>query len=227
MAVKLTLTDGTETDILATMAPTFVARTPGDFLELLRLRRPDPNTGQPDMEKLGSYLAAHPEAQTAIQAVVSSEPPASFAQTAYFSPHAFRLVGRSGDGSWVRYRWRPEAEEAHLPDEEARRLGRDYLREELEERLRQGPVGFGLVLQCAGDEDALDDPTEVWPEEREMIVAGRLQIDELVADPEDDALVVFDPTRVTDGIELSDDPILHVRPRAYSVSIERRTSPGA
>jgi catalase len=34
---------------------------------------------------------------------------------------------------------------------------------------------------------------------------------------------VFDPSRVTDGIELSDDPILNFRPRAYSVSIERRS----
>ena len=35
-------------------------------------------------------------------------------------------------------------------------------------------------------------------------------------------MVVFDPTRVIDGVELSDDPVLHERPRAYSVSIDRR-----
>jgi catalase len=35
---------------------------------------------------------------------------------------------------------------------------------------------------------------------------------------------VFDPTRMVDGIELTDDPILLFRPRAYSVSVERRTS---
>jgi catalase len=35
-------------------------------------------------------------------------------------------------------------------------------------------------------------------------------------------VLVFDPTRVTDGIELSDDPILRFRPRAYSVSVARR-----
>jgi catalase len=33
---------------------------------------------------------------------------------------------------------------------------------------------------------------------------------------------VMDPTRVTDGIELSDDSILLVRSHAYSVSVERR-----
>src|SRR5439155_5522959 len=35
-------------------------------------------------------------------------------------------------------------------------------------------------------------------------------------------VVVFDPTRVTPGIELSDDPILRFRAEAYRVSSERR-----
>ena len=47
----------------------------------------------------------------------------------------------------------------------------------------------------------------------------------MVADPESGGdVVVFDPTRVIDGVELSDDPILHARPKAYSVSIDRRGS---
>jgi catalase len=38
----------------------------------------------------------------------------------------------------------------------------------------------------------------------------------------DGDILVFDPTRVTGGIELSDDSILRFRPRAYSASIARR-----
>jgi catalase len=38
-----------------------------------------------------------------------------------------------------------------------------------------------------------------------------------------DDVLVFDPTRVVDGIELSDDPILSFRRRAYAVSVERRS----
>jgi catalase len=225
MAVKLRLADGAETDILATMAPTFVARTPEDFLEFLRLRRPDDATGQPDMEGLGAYLQAHPEATTAIQAVLGPEPPASFATLTYHSPHAFRLVSSTGADTWVRYRWRPGAGELRIPDAEARGMGRDYLSAELAERLREVPVEFELVLQLAGEGDPLEDSTAVWPEERETVVAGVLEISEQIPDPETDgALVVFDPTRIVDGIELSDDPILHARPGAYSVSIERRSS---
>src|SRR5688572_20003535 len=69
LGVKLRWAGG-ETDILATTSPTFLSRTPQDFLELMSLRRPDPETGQPDMEKLGAYLAAHPEAGPAAEAVL-------------------------------------------------------------------------------------------------------------------------------------------------------------
>ena len=44
-----------------------------------------------------------------------------------------------------------------------------------------------------------------------------------VDDPEESGgPVVFDPTRVVDGIELSDDPILRYRAGAYSESVARR-----
>jgi catalase len=39
----------------------------------------------------------------------------------------------------------------------------------------------------------------------------------------DGDILVFDPTRVTDGIDLSGDEILRFRPRAYSASVTRRS----
>ena len=43
---------------------------------------------------------------------------------------------------------------------------------------------------------------------------GRLEVTGLAHDREQgDDVLVFDPTRVTDGIELSDDPILRFRSR--------------
>jgi len=53
---------------------------------------------------------------------------------------------------------------------------------------------------------------------------GRLEITGLAHDREQgDDVLVFDPTRVTDGIELSDDPILRFRTYAYAESVLRRT----
>jgi len=221
-AVKLRSGDA-ETDILATSSVAFVTRTPEDFLELMRLRRPDPETGEPDFEKLGAWLGEHPETQPAIQSTLGSDPLASFATTRYFSPHTFFLVDADGNRTPARLRWVPEAGEERISDEQAAERGRDYLHDELPERLAEGPVGFELRLQLPGDADPLDDATAVWPDERDQVVAGRLEIERPVADPEhDDHIDVFDPLRLVDGVEPSDDPILHARRRAYSVSAYRR-----
>jgi catalase len=223
MAVKLRGGESEEIDILATTTPAFVTRTPEDFLELLRLRLPDPETGEPNMEKLGAFLGAHPECQTAIQATLGGQPLASFATAPYFSPHTFWLIDAAGERHPVRYRWLPEAGEHRIEDDQARERGRDYLHEELADRLAAGPIGFTFQLQIPKPDDPLEDPTALWPDDRELIEAGRLEITARVDDPEGDGHIdVFDPTRVPDGVELSDDEILHARPRAYSVSAYRR-----
>jgi catalase len=36
-------------------------------------------------------------------------------------------------------------------------------------------------------------------------------------------VLVFDPIRVVDGIDLSDDPLPRLRSHAYSISVERRS----
>ncbi|MDX6581922.1 MAG: catalase [Solirubrobacterales bacterium] len=223
-AVKLRGADGEETDILATTTPAFVTRTPEEFLELLRLRAPDPETGQPDFEGLGKFLEAHPEAQTAIQGTVGVGPLASFATAVYYSPHTFYLVDEAGERTPVRYRWIPEAGEQRLDDADAQARGRDYLYDDLAERLAgDGTIAFQLRLQRPADGDPLDDPTALWPDEREFVDAGRLEITELADDPEhDDHIDVFDPMRCTEGVEPSDDKILHARRNAYSVSAYRR-----
>jgi catalase len=223
IAVKLRIREGLETDILATTSPAFVTRTPEDFLELMRARVPDPETGQPDLEKLGAYVAAHPEAMTAAEAIQMREPLASFAQATYFNPHAFALLAADGTRTWVRWRFVSDLPEQRIPDDEARERGRDYLHRDLADRLRAGPVRFAFRIQLAADDDPLDDPTAVWPDDRELIEAGALELTGLADDPEGNGHIeVFDPTRVIDGIELSDDPILRARPKAYSVSAYRR-----
>jgi catalase len=224
LAVKLYLADGSKTDFVAVSLPVFLVRTPQDFVELNRLRKPDPETGQPDMERLGAWLGEHPEALPAIQHTLGADPPASYARVAYNGLHAYRWVNADGDARFVRFGWEPEAGEATISEEEARAGGADYLQDEIVRRVESGPAAFRLVVRLAEDGDPIDDPTAAWPDEREAVEAGRLEI----TGPEEerekgDDVLVFDPTRVVDGIELSDDPILHFRPKAYSVSIERRS----
>jgi catalase len=67
----------------------------------------------------------------------------------------------------------------------------------------------------------------VWTGAREFL-AGRIEVTAPMDDPEGgpgtQTPTVFDPSRVVDGIELSDDPILRYRPDAYTESVNRRTT---
>jgi catalase len=224
MAVKFYLPDGTTTDIVAVSLPVFFSRTPDDLLTFNEARRPDPETGQPDLAKVGAFLEQHPETVPAVTAAITHPIPVSFTTLAYSGLHAFGFVAADGRVRSGRYRWVPEAGEAGLSDEDAAARSPDYLRDELAERLAAGPAAFALDLQLAADGDPLDDPTAAWPDDREVVRLGRLEITALAFDRERDGdILVFDPTRVPEGIRLSDDPILLARPGAYSVSVARRT----
>jgi catalase len=225
LAVKFHLPDGEATDLVFVSIPVFLVRDEHSFLEFLRARKPDPETGEIDMEKIGAYLAEHPETAAALQHVLPAlTPPRSYATLPYNSLHAFRLLNAAGDGRWVRYRWVPEAGEERLAEEEIDDAEQDYLQEEIGERVAAGPVAFELVARLAEEGDPLEDPTLPWPEERESVTLGRLEVTEGIEEPTDPPLI-YDPNNLCDGIEASADKILAARSHAYSVSIERRLAP--
>lgn len=94
-----------------------------------------------------------------------------------------------------------------------------YVRELLPRLAAKAGVTQRVHSEALRQTHALD-PTASWPTDREERTIGRLEVDEAVR-PEGAGLV-FDPTRVTDGIECADDPVLHARAGAYRLSAERR-----
>ncbi len=223
IAVKLYLPDGTTTDVIGITLPVFFTRTPEDLIEFNVARRPDPETGALDLAKVGAFLEQHPETVPAVTAAMTLPVPSSYARLSYHGLHTFKFVAADGTMTPARYHLVPAEGEASLTDEEAAPLGASYLREELESRFRAGPAVFHLDLELAGDGDPLDDPTAQWPADRERVRIGELSVTGLAFDRERDGdVLVFDPTRVTAGIEPSDDQILHARSGAYRVSVARR-----
>ncbi len=218
LAVTFHLADGSRTDISSQSLRRFPFKGVDPFVEFVRLSKPSPSSAL----RLPLFLARNPGAIGALRANLAGlRPPPSYAAIPYYALHAFRWVDADGGERFVRYAWRPTVDLPALGRGEARSRGRDYLREELVERLDQSPVRFELEVQIAGPGDDPHDPSSVWPEGRERALVGTLEVTE-PSDEGDD--YVFDPTRVTDGIEPSDDPVLLFRPRAYSISHERRTS---
>ena len=221
MATRFRLPDGTDTDLIALTVPVFVASTPREFLELTKALQPDPTTKAPDPARLGAFAAAHPHL---VQAIMQEPPvPVSYASTAYWAIHAFVWVDSEGRRQAVRYRWEPDAGRANLPAEEAATRADDYLTAEFHERLRHGPVTFTLWVQLGEEGDPTHDPTVGWPQTRKELTAGRLELTAPVDDQAYWAAQGFDPTRITAGIELSDDPVLAFRARAYHESRHRRS----
>jgi catalase len=219
LAVKLELPDGSGTDIVAQSLPRFPFHTPDEFVEFVRTQK------RPDIAwRLPLYLARHPRMVEPLRTNFPAlAPPESYATIPYYAIHAYRFVDADKNQRYVRYTWLPHAREAHLSLRAAKAQGRDYLQHEIRERLADATVRFTLELQVAGPGDDPHDPASEWPEHRERVNAGTLEIT-AVDDATDENALVFDPVNVTDGIELSDDPILRFRPAAYSESIKRRTA---
>jgi catalase len=224
MAVKFYLPDGTVTDLIGLTIPVFFTRTPDEMLEFLTAAKPDAVTGRPDEKKFMQVLATHPWTAKAVQIIKSLPYPVSFAQTIFHALHAFRFVNAADEAQYARYHWEPEAGVASQTLEELQKQSPSYLFEELEARLRKAPVVFNLVLQLAGDGDPTDDPTAQWPDDRPRVSIGRLEIVRTTTVEEiGDPVMLHDPTRLTDGIEPSDDAVLAVRRGVYEVSVAHRT----
>jgi catalase len=220
LAVKLYLPDGSRTDIVAQTAPRFPVSTPEAFVELMRAQKP----GLSMAWKMPAFLARHPKTVTILPGGLAAlKPLDSYATTRFYALHAFRWLDGDGGSRYVRYTLEPEAGDKRISGGEAKRRGRDYLQEDIRERIAHGPVRFTLELQIAAPGDPVNDPSAAWPKERERVNAGTLELTALDTERERDGdVLVFDPTRVTDGIELSDDPVLRFRHDAYSESVARR-----
>jgi len=218
LAVKLELPDGSKTDIVAQSLPWFAFHDPDGFVEFVLAQRRVPSMAW----RFPSYLITHPSMVNALRVNAPAlRVPESYVSLPYYGVHAFRFVAADGSSRYVRYQWVPVDGERRLGLREARARGRDFLQQELRERLSQGPARLALELQIAAPEDPVDDPSKRWPAQRERVRAGTLEIVAVDEDTDENTLV-FDPSRVTDGIELSNDPVLQFRPRAYSESVSRR-----
>jgi catalase len=218
MSVSFQLPDGTATDILGQTLPHFPFPDEEGFFAALGVSERTPAT----LLKLPLFLVRHPSAIRHLRAAnAEAARRASFAARHYYAFHAFKWVSADGGERWVRYFWLPTVDEPDITADDAKRRGRDYLFDELRERFAEHSVEMRLEIQIAGPGDDPHDPSSKWPDDRRRVTVGTLEVT-AVDDDADDG-IVYDPMRLVDGIEPSDDPVLRYRPAAYSLSHARRT----
>jgi catalase len=215
-AVKFYLPDGSRTDIVAQTSPRFPFATPDGFVAVLKAQKAP--------WKLPLVMARYPGLLATLPATMGAmKPPESYATCNYYAIHAFQWLDANGGSRYVRYKLVPEAGDHRIGPKAAKERGRDYLKDEIRERLERGPVRFTLELQIAAAGDAVDNPSAAWPADRERVNAGTLELTGLETERETGGdILVFDPTRMTDGIEMSNDPVLRFRHDAYGESVARR-----
>ncbi|MEH8021350.1 catalase family peroxidase [Rheinheimera metallidurans] len=202
--------------------PVVAVRTPEAFFEQLTALSPDPATGKPDPSKIKAFFQAHPESATFNHWKQQYQATSSFATEQYHSINAFYLIDAKGQRRAARWAAVPQATDKQ-PENAIANAGPDALQLELAARLAQQPVKFDLMFTLANQTDDENDPTVLWPDDREQVNAGTLVITQWQAQ-QDGACngITFDPLVLPKGIEATKDPILNARGAAYAESYRRR-----
>ena len=103
----------------------------------------------PTPTRVPRFLASHPAGRGFVERLMKRPVPASYAQVTYYAEHAFRFTAADGTSRFGRYRFVPQAGEAFLSPDDAGKRSASFLSNELDGRLRTGPVAFRLLLQVA------------------------------------------------------------------------------
>jgi len=203
--------------------PYFATRTPEGFLELIAAFKVDPKTGKPDPVRVAKFFKDYPEARKAVEQQDKMPLPSSFSSSEYYSINAFILVNSSGEKQPFRWSMRPHSKFINLTKEQHAQADHDFLFKDIKKKLDKSPLYWDLVIQLAKPEDPIDDPSQPWPENREEIIAGVLEVKHVTDQENGDCRDInFDPTLVPSGIKLSNDPVLAARAGIYSHSYNAR-----
>lgn len=219
LAIKYHLPDGSDTDMVTNSFKFFPVGTGEDFRDLLEaITESPPNAPKPT--KLDRFFASHPNAPKAIGSLPI---PDSFAHEEYHGIDAFIFVTKGGQRQAVRYVITPE-KLVHISAEQAAKQSPNYLFDDLVRQIAQRPLVFHVKAQLAESGDQTKDASRPWPADRKVVDLGVLTLTRVAPDSKQaEKQLLFMPTNLTPGIELSDDPLPTLRAAAYGVSFARRS----
>lgn len=219
MAMKFTLADASEMDVVVNALKFFPVATGEEFRDLLAAAaKSGPDAAHPT--PLETFVKTHP---AAAKAGGTAKTPTSFARSNYNGVNAFVFVAEDGKRQAFRFRFVPVPGEELMAPEDAAKQPPNYLMEEIAARLAKEPAAFRMLAQIAEPGDPTDDATKPWPEERRLVDLGTLTLTKAVPNgAEAEKALLFMPNALTDGIEVSADPLIDARVQAYAVSFGRR-----
>jgi catalase len=220
MAIRFYLAEHVHTDIVSHSVDAFPAKDGNEFLEFLRAAAAS-GPDVPSPKPVEKFVASHPATLAFIQA--AKRTPSSLARASYFAICAFEFTNAAGQKKFGRYRIVPEAGNDFLTDDQLAKMSPNFLFDDLADRIKKGPIRFKVVVQIAKPGDVIENNQVHWPEDRELVELGTIELTKIVPDSEaQQKQIIFDPIPRIDGIEGSADPLLELRAAIYLLSGRRR-----
>lgn len=205
--------------------PVFSAATPQTFYDAAMSNMPDPATGKPDPEKQKAFRETHPDAKPLGEFMSKNNPPASYANSDFFSIHTFKFINQKNETTLVKWQFVPEDGVKRLTDAEMASAPARFLDEDLMAKASKGPIRWKMMVTIGEPGDEQMNPTVYWPAERKKIEAGVLTLTSATPQKGADCEKInFDPLVMTDGVAPTADPVLNFRSAAYASSFGKRIS---
>lgn len=219
-------------DLVGNNFPVFFIQDGIKFPDFVHAVKPEPHNEIPQAasahDTLWDFVSLQPETLHTIMWLMSDRAlPRSYRMMQGFGVHTFRLVNDRGEGTFVKFHWKPRLGTHSLIWDEAQKIAGkdpDYNRRDLWEAIESGQHPeweLGVQLVAEADEFAFDfdllDPTKIIPEERVPVrPVGKMVLnrnpDNFFAETEQ---VAFHTANVVPGIDFTNDPLLQFRNFSY------------
>lgn len=219
-------------DLVGNNFPVFFIQDGIKFPDFVHAVKPEPHNEIPQAQSahdtLWDFVSLQPETLHAIMWLMSDRSlPRSYRMMQGFGVHTFRLVNNRGEGTFVKFHWKPRLGTHSLIWDEVQKIAGkdpDYNRRDLWEAIEAGQYPeweLGVQLVAEADEFKFDfdllDATKIIPEEQVPVrPVGKMVLnrnpDNFFAETEQ---VAFHTANVVPGIDFTNDPLLQFRNFSY------------
>jgi catalase len=220
-------------DLVGNNIPVFFIQDAMNFPDLVHAVKPEPNNEMPQAasahDTFWDFISLMPEAAHMVMWAMSDRAiPRSLRMMEGFGVHTFKFVNKEGQGTFVKFHWKPKLGVHQVAWQEAQKISgydADFHRRDLWEAIENGDFPqWDLGVQLIPEADELKysfdilDPTKLIPEELVPVqIIGSMTLnrnpENFFAETEQ---VAFDPGRLVPGIDFSNDPLLQGRIFSYA-----------
>jgi catalase len=219
-------------DLVGNNFPVFFIQDGIKFPDFVHAVKPEPHNEIPQAasahDTLWDFVSLQPETLHTIMWLMSDRAlPRSYRMMQGFGVHTFRFVNASGQGTFVKFHWKPKLGVHSLVWDECQKVAGkdpDFNRRDLWDAIEAGDfpeweLGVQLVPESDEFNFAFDllDATKLIPEEQVPVQpVGRMVLnrnpDNFFAETEQ---VAFHTANVVPGIDFTNDPLLQFRNFSY------------